>query len=75
MTTATPVTWANRSAKRLHLGARVGDGPLLTAEGCQHDQSGDDVELIPDTATTPTEAKAAASTLGYDPCDVCIGGD
>jgi hypothetical protein len=68
---AEAVFWRNPSSGRLHVGARIGDGPLLTAEGCQHDQAGDDVVELP--AGDAPNVKALVDIVGSDGvlCKVC----
>lgn len=67
------VFWRNPSAGRLHVGSQIGDGPLLTAEGCQHDDAGDDiVEDLPAEGLDTKGLIEIAGAAGDELCKVCM---
>lgn len=60
---AAVVFWSNPSTGKVHTGARIGRGPLLTSEACQHDQAGEDV--------VEYKSNEFASIAALDPCRIC----
>lgn len=66
--TASVVFWRNPGG-RIHAGAIIGDGPLLTAEQCQHDDAGDDVTIL--TADEAPSVKGLVALYGAGSEQLC----